>query len=282
MDGSVALCSRSPSAMRHTCCWPASGSRSPRPRWPPTQPGRCCHGPGSSTRRFLSELSRWEHHPCSSTVTAARAGILRRRGERALALRCGQQADITPTSTLLLADGAAADSFWLGGRKPWPPLARHPQRHHRDLADDARTRHPAPATSPPRPAKRRHRPSVRRPASLGPRRSGMHLRRRLARHAATDLPRHRDLIPVDDHLTHSTNLGRVVGATQADIDTTAKTTAGLPHRCGRGPVDHDNRDRREVPRRLPRSTRCAPPTSSSPASTHSRPGKPLRLSAAGT
>jgi molybdopterin/thiamine biosynthesis adenylyltransferase len=135
-----------------------------------------------------------------------------------------------PAGTLLLGDGTAAGSFWLAGHNDlgfrrlvilgdtieiWPSAAR--QASH--------TR--------PRPRAR----LARQSAAIGPRSDALLASAQVAvvgisgggSHVVQQLIYQGigTLIAVDDQLIDSTNLGRVVAAIEADIDTTPKTRLAL-------------------------------------------------------
>ena len=129
-----------------------------------------------------------------------------------------------PTGTLLLGDGSAAGSFWLAGRNSlgfrrlvilgdtiaiWPAAAQRAR--------------------PPQPRAR----LARQNAAIGPRSDALLAAARVAVVGVSGGGSHvvqqliyqgiGTLIPVDNQLIDSSNLGRVVGATAADVDTTPKT-----------------------------------------------------------
>ncbi len=131
--------------------------------------------------------------------------------------------DPLPTGTLLLGRGDAAGSFWQGGRND-PRFRRLVV-----LADTIEVWHPTGAALKPRPARRRLRRQTvaigpgsdrkladAKVAILGVSGGGSHVVQQLA-HIGVGT-----LIAVDDQTVEETNLGRLVGATEADIDVTAK------------------------------------------------------------
>lgn len=132
--------------------------------------------------------------------------------------------DPLPTGTLLLGRGAAAGSFWLGGRNDlvfrqlvilgdtidiWPSvdLPRRPQMPRRRLVrQSGAIGHESDAKL-----------AATRVAVLGVSGGGSHVIQQLSHQGIGAL------LPVDDQIVDETNLGRVVGAVEADVDITAKT-----------------------------------------------------------
>jgi len=129
-----------------------------------------------------------------------------------------------PTGTLLLGDGDAAGSFWLGGRNNltfrrlvilrdtieiWGPVARRP-------------RHPGPRSR-----------LIRQSAAIGPNSDVLLAEARVVVVGVSGGGSHvvqqliyqgiGTLLPIDDQLVDWSNLGRLVGATEADVDTIPKT-----------------------------------------------------------
>jgi molybdopterin-synthase adenylyltransferase len=129
-----------------------------------------------------------------------------------------------PAGTLLLGDRAAAGSFWLGGRNS---LAF---RRLVVLGDTIEI-WDAVGSRPPHPVPRSR--LTRQSAAIGPRSDALLAAAKVAvvgisgggSHVVQQLIHQGigTLTPVDDQLVDLSNLGRVIGATEADVDITPKT-----------------------------------------------------------
>jgi molybdopterin/thiamine biosynthesis adenylyltransferase len=129
-----------------------------------------------------------------------------------------------PTGTLLLGDGAADGSFWLGGQncltlrrlvilgdtiKIWDAVRAQPRR----TVPRARLTRQSAAIGPKSDALL----ADARVAVVGISGGGSHVVQQLIHQGVGTL------IPLDDQLVDLSNLGRVVGSTEADVGTTPKT-----------------------------------------------------------
>jgi molybdopterin/thiamine biosynthesis adenylyltransferase len=128
-----------------------------------------------------------------------------------------------PTGTLLLGDGDAVGSFWLAGMNDL--------RFHRlvVIGDSIDTWYSAEHPPPLLPPRRR---LDRQVVAIGPESDLKLARARVAvvglsgggSHVFPQLAHQGvgTLIPIDDEIVDATNLGRLMGATESDVDTTAK------------------------------------------------------------
>lgn len=156
-----------------------------------------------------------------------------RAKERPLFGALSRMVDPLPTGSLLLGVGDAAGSFWLGGSNElrfrrlvvvsdtidtWysaehpPPSARVRRRLDRQAV----------AIGPASDAKL----ARAQVAVLGLSGGGSHVIQQLAHQGIGTL------IPIDDQLVDETNLGRLVGATEADVDVTSKVALAKRVACG--------------------------------------------------
>lgn len=146
-----------------------------------------------------------------------------RAKERPLFGAFSRMLDPLPTGTLLLGAGDAAGSFWLGGGNEL--------RFRRlvILGDTIDTWHSAEHRLPGAAARRR---LGRQAVAIGPAGDAKLARTRVGvvglsgggSHVIQQLAHQGvgTLIPIDDQLVDETNLGRLVGATEADVDVTSK------------------------------------------------------------
>lgn len=155
--------------------------------------------------------------------------------------------DPLPTGTLLLGDGDASGSFWVGGANSLI------FRRLVIVGETIESWHSVELRRPKHAVRRRlARQSIAIPASdlnladatvavVGVSGGGSHVIQQLSHQGVGTL------IPIDDQVVDETNLGRLVGATEADIDVTPKTE--LARRVAEG-ID-SSIDVKPVPGRFP-------------------------------